>query len=161
MRWVDALYDKVTSMQIRYGALGTTMRQNEDGSYEVLPAPEGMDSNTWSWKYGLNTNAPGYAVGLDIIPQPDAQEKLQADEISKVYVKSEYYPLLTIPSEYLDELAILKTDIQGYATERTAQWIVNGGIEEEWDSYLERMKTMGLDRLLEIYQITYDAYLEQ
>ncbi|MDO5425732.1 MAG: extracellular solute-binding protein [Eubacteriales bacterium] len=160
MRWVDALYDKVTSMQIRYGALGVTIEQNEDGSYEVQPAPEGMDSNTWSWKYGLNTCAPGYAVGLDIIPQPDAQEKLAADEISKAYVKDEYYPLLTIPAEYLDELAILKTDISSYASEQTAQWIVNGGVEEEWDSYLERMNVMGLERMLEIYQTTYDAYRE-
>lgn len=161
MRWVDALYDKVTSMQIRYGAIGVTMRENEDGSYEVLPAPEGMDANTWSWKYGLNTNAPGYAVGLDIIPQPDAQEKLEADEISKEYVKSEYFPLITIPSEYMDELAILKTDILNYATERTAQWIVNGGIDAEWDAYLERMEAMGLERMLEIYQSTYDEYLRQ
>ena len=137
------------------------MRENEDGSYEVLPAPEGMDANTWSWKYGLNTNAPGYAVGLDIIPQPDAQEKLEADEISKEYVKSEYFPLITIPSEYMDELAILKTDILNYATERTAQWIVNGGIDAEWDAYLERMEAMGLERMLEIYQSTYDEYLRQ
>lgn len=161
MRWVDALYEKTTSMQIRYGAIGVTMQQNEDGSYEVLDAPEGMDANTRSWKYGLNTNAPGYAVGLDIIPQPDAREKLAADEISKQYVKSEYFPLIMIPAEDMDELAILKTDIQNYATERTAQWVVSGGIEEEWNDYLDRMNVMGLPRMLEIYQNAYDNYLTQ
>lgn len=161
MRWVDALYEKKTSMQIRYGALGVTMEQKEEGSYEVLPAPEGMDANTWSWKYGLNTNAPGYAVGMDIVPQPDAKEKLEADEITKPYVKEEYYPLLTIPTEYMDELAILKTDILSYTTERTAQWIVNGGIEEEWASYLEQMEIMGLERMQEIYQTVYDAYIQK
>ncbi len=161
MRWVDALYEKTTSMQIRYGAIGVTMQENGDGSYEVLDAPEGMDANTWSWKYGLNTNAPGYAVGLDIIPQPDAREKLEADEITRPYVKPEYFPLIMIPAEDIDELAILKTDIQNYASERTAHWVVNGGIDAEWEEYLERMEVMGLPRMLEIYQNAYDSYLGQ
>ena len=34
-------------------------------------------------------------------------------------------------------------------------WILNGGIEEEWDSYLANLKNMGLDELREVIRGIY------
>lgn len=39
-------------------------------------------------------------------------------------------------------------------------WILNGGIEEEWDSYLQKMEDYGLSEYLEIKQKYFDAYIE-
>ena len=41
-----------------------------------------------------------------------------------------------------------------------ASWILNGGIEEEWDSYLQKMEDYGLSEYLEIKQKYFDAYIE-
>ena len=38
-----------------------------------------------------------------------------------------------------------------------ASWILNGGIEEEWESYLQKMEDYGLSKYLEIKQKYFDA----
>ena len=32
----------------------------------------------------------------------------------------------------------------------SAHWVVDGGIEEEWDSYLKQLKDMGVEELVKI-----------
>lgn len=39
-----------------------------------------------------------------------------------------------------------------------AAWCVNGGIEDEWDDYINSLKMMGLEEMRAIYQEVYDAY---
>ena len=39
-----------------------------------------------------------------------------------------------------------------------ASWVVNGGIEEEWDSYIQQLENMGLNEMRQIYQDAYDAF---
>ena len=43
---------------------------------------------------------------------------------------------------------------------KKADWILNGGIEEEWDSYLEKMEDYGLSDYLAIKQKYFDQYQE-
>lgn len=38
--------------------------------------------------------------------------------------------------------------------------MTDGGIEEEWDSYLQKMEDYGLSEYLEIKQKYFDAYIE-
>ena len=42
--------------------------------------------------------------------------------------------------------------------ETWASWIVNGGIDEQWDAYVDQLNQMGLERLMEIYQEALDVY---
>lgn len=39
-----------------------------------------------------------------------------------------------------------------------ASWILNGGIEEEWDEYLKNMDKYGLQEYLSIKQKYFDEY---
>jgi len=41
---------------------------------------------------------------------------------------------------------------------KNADWILNGGIEEEWDSYLDKMEKYGLSDYLKIKQKYFDQY---
>ena len=41
-----------------------------------------------------------------------------------------------------------------------AHWVVDGGIEEEWDSYLKQLKDMGVEELVKIQETAYEAYQE-
>ena len=59
----------------------------------------------------------------------------------------------------MDELSIIKTDIFKMVDIKWAQWIIEGNIEAEWDSYLNQLESMGLSRMKEIYQKYYDEYL--
>lgn len=50
------------------------------------------------------------------------------------------------------------TDIKKYAEQKKADWILNGGIDEEWDSYLKKMEKYGLSDYLSIKQKYFDQY---
>lgn len=41
-----------------------------------------------------------------------------------------------------------------------ADWILNGGIDKEWDSYLKKMEKYGLSDYLAIKQKYFDQYQE-
>ena len=58
----------------------------------------------------------------------------------------------------MDEISKLTVDIYKYVEESCANWIVNGGIENDWDGYIAQLNQMGLERLMEIYQEALDSY---
>lgn len=162
IRWGDAIYDQEVSMQLFYGAIGTTMEKKDDGTYEVLPPAEGLNSETWAWKFSMGDQNAGYVgdtFSTKITPPIDVKEKLEADKEYEKYLKKEYYPLVNLTKEQSDELSTLSTDLNTYFKETISGWIVNGGdIDAEWGSYVDQMKKMGSDKYTEIYQQAYDSY---
>ena len=42
--------------------------------------------------------------------------------------------------------------------QKKADWILNGGIDKEWDSYLKKMEQYGLSDYLAIKQKYFDQY---
>ena len=49
-------------------------------------------------------------------------------------------------------------DIDKYVETTRAKWVTEGGIDEEWDAYIEQLNTMGLDQLVQIYTDAYERY---
>ncbi|MDD6682507.1 MAG: extracellular solute-binding protein [Clostridiales bacterium] len=69
------------------------------------------------------------------------------------------YPQVTYTTAEQDERAVLLTDITNYIQTMKAQFIIGEtDIETGWDTYLETLNSMGLQRLLEIEQQVYDRY---
>ena len=62
-------------------------------------------------------------------------------------------------AEEQSERSVLMMDIKNYIQTMKAQFIVGEvDIDTGWDSFLTNLKTMQLDRLLEIEQQAYDRY---
>jgi putative aldouronate transport system substrate-binding protein len=65
----------------------------------------------------------------------------------------------SVLSQYADEFAIISTDISTYIGEARAQFISGELGLDKFDSvYIAGLKRMGMDKLLDIYQKSYDAY---
>ena len=47
-----------------------------------------------------------------------------------------------------------------YTEEKTAHWLTDGGIEDEWDDYVSAMDSMGLQDVVAAWQAAYDRYVE-
>ena len=60
--------------------------------------------------------------------------------------------------EELTQLTTLGTDIYKYVEAQFAHWVVDGGIDEEWDAYLKQLDSMGLQDLMNIQNGAYEAY---
>lgn len=53
-----------------------------------------------------------------------------------------------------------QTNINNITGPKWAEWITEGGIEEEWDAYVESVYAAGLQQNLDIRQAAFEKYLE-
>ena len=63
-------------------------------------------------------------------------------------------------TEEAEALAGIQQDLIGYAETQYAHWVVDGGVEEEWDAYLEQLNKMQLETYIELQMQAYNAYME-
>ena len=68
------------------------------------------------------------------------------------------YPNVFMSIDDTNKVSQYDTDIKKYAEQKKADWILNGGIEKEWDSYLKKMEQYGLSDYLSIKQKYFDEY---
>ena len=91
--------------------------------------------------------------------------KWRLDILHSIYVKDmnmEYvYPNIFMSEEDLDAVSKYQADIDKYTNQKKAEWILNGGIDEEWDSYLKKLEEYGLSDYLAIKQKYFDKYITQ
>ena len=68
--------------------------------------------------------------------------KLKMDQELKQYALPAY-PNVTYSQEELNQLASLYVSINSYVKQQASKWVVDGGIETEWESYLANLKNNG------------------
>lgn len=161
MRWVDSLFEPINSAQLSRGPIGVTLEEGENGKLVFIDPPEGMDWDTWNYKYAMREaipNAGGEAVeSLFEGPDPATALKLEIDEKYVDYVDYDYnVPVLKLTAEESEELSLIWPDISSYVNTSFADWFINGGVDEAWDDYCAEFDKMGISRALEIYQAAYD-----
>jgi putative aldouronate transport system substrate-binding protein len=49
-------------------------------------------------------------------------------------------------------------DINSYVTTMQAKWVTEGGVEEEWDTYIDTLKQMGYDDFMKIQMDAFETY---
>ena len=73
------------------------------------------------------------------------------------YVTGEQLPQLIMDIAESQEYNELQKLIVGYVNENAALFALGDKPMEEWDSYVEELNRMGLDRYIELAQEAYDA----
>ena len=68
------------------------------------------------------------------------------------------YPNVFMSIEDTNKVSQYDTDIKKYVQQKKADWILNGGVEEEWEEYLTKLEEYGLSDYLEIKQRYFDDY---
>ena len=68
------------------------------------------------------------------------------------------YPSFVLTEKNLDRIAELNTDIVNHIDSTMSLWILNGGIDEGWDSYIEQLEALGLEEYLGLLQEELDAF---
>jgi putative aldouronate transport system substrate-binding protein len=161
-RWADQFYTGEASIQNFWGAIGTSIEKNGDGTYTLMDPPEGTSADAWYWDSSLRDFGPKYVspefektIKLD--PATGDGLKLQLDSLSKEYVTEPFPDVMYTVEEYA-ELPTLTTDIESYIKSTRAKWITQGGIDQEWDAYVEKLNDMGLQKLIQIYTDAYERY---
>ena len=166
LQWADDFYTDVNTLQSFYGSIPDCITENEDGTYTVKAPENGMSLDVSAWSNSLRDYGPKYMNPefYEKIILPEGQGdgiKLAEDKINEKYVtddKNVGLPKLQYPQDDLVRMTTLGTDIYKYCEAQYAHWVVDGGIEEEWDAYLEQLEKMGLQELVDIHCRAYEAY---
>lgn len=161
-RWADQFYTNEASIQNFWGAIGTVIEKNDDGTYALMSPPEGTSADAWYWEqsvrdFGPKYVSPGFEKNIILDETTGDGLKLVIDKLGSEYV-TEPFPNVMYSAEEFQELPTLTTDIDSYVKTTRAQWITKGNIEEEWDAYIKQLNEMGLERLVEIRTAAYKRY---
>jgi putative aldouronate transport system substrate-binding protein len=168
LKWADEFYTDLASLQTFYGTIGSQITDNGDGTYNVDVPSDGSSLDTSAWSNSLRDFGPKYMNGdfYDKVSLPEDQGdgvKLADDAINEKYVDTEKncgFPMVQYTDEDLSRITAIGTDIYKYVEAQYAHWVVDGGIDDEWDSYIDQLKAMGIDEFLQIQTDAYNAYKE-
>ncbi|WP_105614750.1 extracellular solute-binding protein [Vallitalea okinawensis] len=165
MRWINEWYGEDMTVQAFFGSFGEGTKKNDDGTYSILPpADDTKNPDEWKWIKGVADPAPVYfseelqdkILDADFHKLKASYDDLYGDLIEPI---ENTFPMMTWAPEESTELSTLYGDIYTYVDRKAAEWMMNGGIEEEWDDYIKEINKMGYDRLMEIYQTAYDRFM--
>lgn len=161
-RWADNFYTGEASIQNDWGAIGTVISKNSDGTYTLNDPPAGTSADAWYWDQSLRDFGPKY-VSADFekkIKLPATSGDGLKQSLSKLgdqYVTTPY-PSVMYTKEESAQLPTLTTDIESYIKTSRATWITKGGVDQDWDAYVKKLNDMGLQKLMKIYTDAYTRY---
>lgn len=164
LKWLDKFYTDDASIQNFYGSFGIATEKDGD-KYKVLAPKDGKSADEWAWINSLRDFGPKY-VSDDINSHVDIDQtqgdglKLKMDKELKQYALPAY-PNVIYSQEELNKLSSIYVDINSYVTQQASKWVVEGGIEKEWDDYKATLKKMGIDDFMKIQQDAYDRYQKE
>lgn len=171
-RWADGWFSEEASFMAWYGQEGKGWIQPPEGSvamngekalYQRLPV-EGADQTIRvTNKFGNNTAKMRES---EVYLEGDLAQKFSTEPILYFatknnlvpYAKPEHVvPPLMLTREESAEISNIRTMINDYVEENQAVFCLGTrDIDKEWDSYIKEFSTLGLNRMLEIYQTAYE-----
>ena len=170
--WIDQMYAPLQSIQNNWGTYGEEGKPN---IFEMSTNAEGEPmlkhlslegESPVEVRQAQSVNGPLAVLNdyYDVyVTQPD-DAKWRLDNMHEIYLEdmhSKYvYPNVFMSIDDTNLVSQYDTDIKKYADQKKADWILNGGIEEEWDEYLQKMEEYGLSDYLAIKQKYFDQYQE-
>jgi len=162
MKWIDQVYEPVLSMQAVYGPIGEYFESEpDDNGVYVETAEAGGDL-----KARTELKGPFRQMSSDFgtyyYMEARAQERI--DDLKNIWFEKvdnlEYYPSIVYSLEEIDIVNEHISDLNTYVTETSANWIIYGGIEEEWDGYIKTLESNGMNEVVSAWQSAYDRYQE-
>ncbi|AZH29621.1 ABC transporter substrate-binding protein [Paenibacillus sp. M-152] len=163
MRWIDQQYDPYMAAQIHWGPLDVVFKKDEKGKLVNLPLPKGVSAGEFRQKVAPGTGNPGVITfddfGKVVDMEPRAQKR--ADYLKKYYtpyMTKENYPSIFFEPDELDKINRIEPELIKYVNTQRGKFIVDGEVDEKWDSYVKTLEKMGLNELMEIYQKGLDRY---
>ena len=158
-RWCDSsIRGRTTRFSVEASYGGPLIRQESDGTRTVTG--RGVD---W-FEHGPHNFFPTYVSKRAADKVNWTGEQGNRDryirEIYEPYLwpQERHFAYITYTDEEQEELAVNSTEIANYIQTSIAKWMVDGGVEDGWDEYLNELDRLGLGKVMEIFQTAYDRF---
>lgn len=161
LQWADEFYTDLVSLQTYYGSIPDQISDNGDGTYTLLEPSDGTSLDTSAWSYSMRDFGPKYMTdefaSKVILPTTQGDGVKLAADINAEYAAGTF-PVVSYTTEQVEKMNTITTDIYSFVDAQYAHWVVEGGIDDEWDGYLEQLNAMGLQDLISIQKDAYGYY---
>ena len=61
-------------------------------------------------------------------------------------------------TEEIEKLAQMETYVNNLVNSSVTKWLMEGGVNEDWDAYQQSLKDARIDEVMAVYQAAYDRY---
>ncbi len=169
IRWCDGFYAVDVALNANYGTEdfeGTVWHYDDTTSTGRLADydyrysnPDGLSSGTVLVKYSMK-NPPIRYMGMQI--ENATEIKQQGYKIWETYEPVNAIPYrITMTSDESTEYSSLYTDIETYVEECNVKFIMGQMSLDDYDSYRDTLKSMGIERCIELKQAAVDRYSQR
>jgi putative aldouronate transport system substrate-binding protein len=165
MRLINAFYSPEYSIQSRFGGIGEGIEQTSNG-YKLLPSADpSIDRDTYTWLITINSYGP-YYISESLNSRFEREitgafaEKVAYNEAhARIDWKKDYLGIkfFKISPEDYETMGLNSANFN--VISYWAKWVTEGGIENEWDAYIDHLTKNGLEENLKILQKYQDAYI--
>lgn len=182
LRWIDYFYTTEGSLSAQFGAdegtdwvlapAGKVGLNGEPALYEVLNKYSGEAQNhDWQdvgiparpndFRLGSATNIDvdwTTAEGLEALLYYSSKEKMAPYEQNPKVM--DVLPKLKLTDEETSKIQTIGVEVEKYIAESRVAFITGTrDLDKDWDTYLKELDNMGLQTLLEVYQVAYDRQM--
>ena len=155
MMYIDQYYDPDTGVQLACGIEGKYIEEVSDNVYRVLMDAEGKEYSDVVKSADVPLSSSPYLIlaedfQLETPPTGNIKNK-EANDFYKDYLEPPYVYLNTwLAGKEAQEQSVLGADIGKHYMNHFARWVVEGGVEKEWDAYVAGYDKLNLDRWIDI-----------
>lgn len=163
VRFLDYLYSPDGTILANYGREGEGLEYDENGNPQLtdlmLKNPDGFTSELTLAKYAMHTGPMlrDYTLALGAF----GQDALDTEEIWSRADTEYVLPPITSTADEGEEIMSIMGDIETLVAEQTVKFIMGVEPMENYDAFVEQIKNMGIDRVLELKQAALDRFNER
>lgn len=163
VQWIDYLFSEEGAMLANWGIEGETYTLDADGNPQftdmVLDNPNGLNAEEalryYTLSPGMSAAYTDYHRELSSIPESSiAMTEVWAQAESDYYYPSDARLNATENSEY----SKIYSDISSYVEENTLAFITGDRSLDEFDDFIAALKSMNIERCIELKQQALDRY---
>jgi len=161
MRWINEFYKPQLAAEQMYGNLGMYLIPSVKPPlvYDLGPVPAGMNLDEYRFSTCDALGAEFYKP-LNLVPPTENDALKKASDVAKdAFFTKEPLPNFVFTQAEMDEIQPMKTELDTFAMNTLANWIVKGTVDAEWDQVQQQLNKMNLPRYMEIYQKAYDRMM--
>ncbi|MCT4543936.1 MAG: extracellular solute-binding protein [Vallitalea sp.] len=166
MRWIDGIAESETSFMWNGGPEGILWKKNSEGKIERI---EGTDKKNCDYSFILPIMGV-YSEWYNNNVVLSKDDKVKLEILEAVRPVGDQYVLdskragnipLVFSKEEEDFISTYYTDISQFCKNKEAEWIMQGGIDKQWDDYQNQLKKMKIEELMDIYQKALDEWVKK
>jgi putative aldouronate transport system substrate-binding protein len=170
-RLADLMYSYEGTLRSGFGRPGIEWEASKEGAesigggntakYKILKIMSNYDQKvSWGGIAPSNRSAEFRLDWQEFNPEDPLERVLYqwSKNIYAPYGNPNLVPSLSFTADQAKQLGTLRTPLYSYMDQAFAEFVTGAqDVNTGWDQYLAKLKTLGLDQYLQIYQQAYDA----